>query len=420
MDAYPTTLVLGAAVLVAARLLSGSRGDAGRGKIRPGIKFLQVAGWLLMAAGLLSVLQLALGRGAGLLFWLASLVLLSLAQARRRQAERNALLWVLSVAAERQVPLPAAAEAYAEECGGRCAQRVRRLAEMLRAGVSLPECLRLQRRLLSDAGLMAARAGSHAGALGPALREAAAAGSTHEAAWQSLAGKLLLLYWAGWAAIAAGMFAPLAVVPAIREIFESSAAELPAATRFIVDAYEVVGSLAFVLIPLQALLGVVLPLYLLLNYLGWAPWRVPPADRLMLGLDAAVVLRAVALYAERGRPLPEALDALSKSRPRRSMRRRLARAADDARQGRDWCESLAARGLARTADVPLWRSAERAGSLSNVLRSTAERNERRVVRRWRWALHAGFLAMLAGLGLGTAIFVGAFLLPLIEIIGMLA
>ena len=100
--------------------------------------------------------------------------------------------------------------------------------------------------------------------------------------------------------------------------------------------------------------------------------------------------------------------------------RRLERASSDVRQGRDWCESLEARGLVRAADVPVLRSAERAGNLPWALRTTAESNERRVVNRLQAALHVAFLLVLAGLGLGTALFVGAFFVPLMEVIGKLA
>lgn len=407
-------LLLGAAVLVALRLISGGRRETGRDA---GHLVINTIGWLLLATGLLSVLQLCLGTGLGVTFWFASLVVFGMALSRRRSAERNALLWVLAIAAERQMPLPAATEAFADEWGGRYAQKVRRLADLLRAGFSLPDALKRQKRTVSDSGLVAAAAGNDAGALGPALREAAVAGSLQEPLWQAVASKLLYLYFATWVAIGVGTFLVVKIAPAMQDIFDDFAMELPRMTEFVFLASEWLGHYAILWLPLHLLFGVALPVYIVLYYLGWVHWRIPLLDRLTLRLETAVVLRSLALFAERGRPLLAAFDSLSLVYPRRWVRRRLERAYTEVLHGGDWCESLESQGLVRAVDVAVLRSAERAGNLPWALRTTAESNERRVVYRLQALLQVAFLVVLACLALAAAIFVTAFFLPLIEMIG---
>jgi type II secretory pathway component PulF len=404
-------------VLVALRLFSGPRRATARDA---GHLMINLIGWVLAALGLLAVLELCLGDALGVLFWLASLVVVGMALSRRRSAERNALLWVLAIAAERRMPLPAAADAFADEWGGRYAQQVRRLADFLRAGFSLPEALKRQKRTVSDPGLVAASAGSDSGGLGPALREAAVAGSLQEPLWQAVAGKLLYLYFATWMAIGVGMFLMVKIAPAMLEIFDDFEMELPLMTQLVFGASETFASLAVLLVPLQLLFGVLLPLYIVLYYLGWVHWRIPLLERITLRLETAVVLRSLALFAERGRPLLAALDSLSLVYPRRYVRRRLEGAYTEVLHGGDWCDSLESHGLVRATDVAVLRSAERAGNLPWALRTTAESNERRVVFRLQALLHVAFLVVLAGLAVAAAVFVTAFFLPLIGIIARMA
>ena len=122
--------------------------------------------------------------------WSVILLVVVVETVRARRATRQyALLWVLTVSAERGMPLVEAIEAFAEECGGRW-HRARRLAAMLAQGVSLPDALARSPRLLPPHVLPLVRVGCQSGALAPALRQAATIHNQRDAAYLSVMAKL--------------------------------------------------------------------------------------------------------------------------------------------------------------------------------------------------------------------------------------
>ena len=74
----------------------------------------------------------------GFLLWMALLLVVVEVFVKHRVARQYSLLWLLTVAAERLIPLIPAIEAFAQEQWGGFALRARRLAAMLTAGVPLP------------------------------------------------------------------------------------------------------------------------------------------------------------------------------------------------------------------------------------------------------------------------------------------
>ena len=140
-----------------------------------------MTGWVLIAVGLLGnfagmfvVARPFPGRIIGLFVLIETL-------RKHWVAQQYALLWLLTVSAERSMPLAPAVEAFARERGGFFGRRAKRLAEMLDSGVSLPDALDRCRRVLPRHALPMMRIGCQSGALAPALRQAATTENLHEA-----------------------------------------------------------------------------------------------------------------------------------------------------------------------------------------------------------------------------------------------
>src|SRR5688500_9929810 len=95
-------IVLGAMLLVARRLIYPARSAAMRDW---GHLALGLGAWAFIVVGGLGVFQVLCGLELGLILWVVVLSVASMIAQRRRAAERNALLWVLTIAAEKQMPL---------------------------------------------------------------------------------------------------------------------------------------------------------------------------------------------------------------------------------------------------------------------------------------------------------------------------
>ena len=245
-----------------------------------------------------------------------------------RATQQYGLLWLLTVSAERSMPLAPAIEAFARERGGSFSRRARRLAEMLKAGVPLPDALDRCPGLLPRYALPMIRVGCETGTLAPALRQAAKVHDLDEPIWTALQGKiayLLLLPAFGFVLL---MFIMLKIVPSFEKIFNDFGTALPAMTHGLIAVSYFIVNFWFLFLPLF-LLGPVLLFYVPMRYFGWTDWDLPGMGRFTRRLDSAQILDTLALVAGQQRPLPEGIAALARSYPKADIRRRLRQAAAD-------------------------------------------------------------------------------------------
>ena len=91
---------------------------------------------------------------------------------RWTRSNKEAVLHLMAVAADQRIPLAPLLDAYALDAPHRDRQRIRRLAERVREGTPLAESLEQNPRLATESTILAVRAGTQSGALGPALRAA--------------------------------------------------------------------------------------------------------------------------------------------------------------------------------------------------------------------------------------------------------
>lgn len=402
-------ILFGAAVLVTARLVSGPR-DPNRDDSMN--LTLAVIGWVLILGGLLVVLSVALNIFAlAVLIAVVAVVVETLA--KNRLSRQYALLWLLTVAAERLIPLVPAVEALAREGGGSFAHRARSLANMLRAGVPLPDALERQPGLLPPDVLPAIRVGYECGALGAALRQAASVREFQRPLWLALAGRLFYLM----VMVALGTlfltFVMYSIVPKLQEIFADFSVQLPAMTQLLISVSH--ACFDWLLGPFLMLFGLLF-LYVLLRYMGLIHWELPGTNRLVRRLDTAAILETLALVAQHRQPLPEAIATLARTYHKRSIRGRLRRVLGDLDRGADWCGSLFARGLIKPADLAILQAAQRAGNLPWALREMADSNRRRLAYRLYALIHLLFPPCVLVLAAAVMFIVVGLFIPIISLI----
>ena len=371
------------------------------------------AAWFFVALLLLAAFFVMMP-GIGIAAWCVAIFVAIEVWRKSWASQQYALLWMLTVSAERAMPLSPALEAFARERGGRFGRRARRLAELLEAGVPLPNALERVRGLLPSRALSMIRVGYEAGALAPALRQATVIYSLHEPIWMGLIGKIAYLLVVPTFGTGILVFIMLKIVPAYQKIFEDFHARLPPLTIALIGVSNFYAQYWY-LFPLP-LLGLLLLGYALMRYWGWTDWDLPGAARLVRQLDSAQVLDSLALVAGQQRPLGDGIAALALSYPKSDVRYRLRLTEADVRGGRDWCESLLDHGLIRSVDRAVLQAAQRVGNLSWALAELADSTRRRLVYRVQTIVQVAFPPLIILIGAMVMFVVVALFIPLIALI----
>jgi type II secretory pathway component PulF len=337
---------------------------------------------------------------------------------KRQAAEQDGLLRVMSLSAQRRLPLSQGIDAFADLCSFSTRRRNLALAYLLESGVPLPQALASVPGVLPSSAIVLTCVGWNEGALPQALSEAVAAsevGRVYRWSFLPKIGYLAVLFLVMQVIIG---FAFYFIIPKFEGIFMDFSTPLPAITRFTISfSHWVINSGAILLlIPLQLFLWVYIPF----RHFGWIPWELPFTGVLFHRRDTAAVLRSLSIGVAAGRPLPATLDLLGRFYPRPRIRHHLIAASRRIEGGMTWHEALRRSGLIRRGEAAVFESAQRAGNLAWALRLMAESNERRLGYRLQVFSQAVFPFMILLMGAIVGIFSLTFFAPLVLLIERLA
>lgn len=437
---------------------------------------------LLSVASTTMFVLAGLGVVIGLIgFWflliplpIVGVVLLLMVLDRTRRAEHRGLIWALAAAANRGVPLPEAARAYADETAGDTGARALTLAVNLERGHPLSLAAKKARLRMGTSMKLAVRLGESLGSLGPAMRQQLTESYQADAALHSVMGRLFYLVAVVLVLASACSFVMLRIVPVFQRMFEEFGLKLPVLTLFVIDMANngwllaavlgvlmtviTVASSGLLVVFIKSLLDYIWPLdsrmsravsllrqairgtlalslFLLLivfwpplclvapfflYYAGWFPRNIPVVWRAFKRFDGALVMRGLALAVRRGMPLPAALQLVAESYPLSIVGSRLEAAAQRVMAGAEWCTCLQGTGFIGAADASVLRAAERAGNLTWALEEMADSALRRQALWLMALLQVLFPAALLVIGLFVFIFVCGLFMPLVSLIQALA
>jgi general secretion pathway protein F len=342
---------------------------------------------------------------------------------RAQAARQSTLLWTLAVAVEKHVALVPFLEALADEAGGRWRWKMRALAELLNAGVSIPDALDATPGILPDDTRLLIRVGAESGRMGPALRDAATQFARRSEALRPPGGASLL-YLCGLAFVMLTVlsFVMYWIIPKLKAIFNGFDMALPALTMAIVQAVDVGVNYFYIFGPLS-LGGLMLAVAVSFELMGWGVGWGSPSRRLTRWfprLQAPLALRSLGIAVDGGRPLLTALKTLAELHPDPALRRRMERVEAEIAQGHECWESLVSVGLLKRGETTLLNAAERVGNLGWALRGMADSIEHRSEHRTRIILELFRPIGILIAGVVVAVFVVGMFLPLIEIINKLS
>jgi type II secretory pathway component PulF len=350
---------------------------------------------------------------------IASAIGLAVVLARRGSTQQETLLWALAIAAERSTPLAPAALALAEQFGGTYRVLVQILAEQLSKGHSLPEALDVTPGVMSRDAELLVRVGWRTGALPQALRSAASARAQRQVAWGSILSRLVYLSVVLIHIQVVVGFISYFVAPKFEAIYKDFGISLPDVTiRVILFTHFLTryGAIFSLLILAELAVIVMTPLAMFgLFYLD-----LPFIDYFFRRRHATLILRALALTAQGGRPITVGLDVLTEHYPSSWVRGRLRAVKREVDGGADWLEALGDHSLIRPADEAVLGAAQRVGNLPWALSEIADANQRRIGYRLQLGIQLMFPLVIIALGALVFLFAAAYFAPIVRLIEALA
>ena len=382
------------------------------------LTYLGIIGRVLLALVLLFALAYLMGP-FGIIAWFILIFTLTEGARKFRASRQYGLLWLLTVSAERSMPLVPAIEAFAKERCGLFSRRAKRLAAMLNEGVSLPDALDRCPGLLPRYAVPMIRVGHETGTLAPALRQASTAYNLHEPVWMAINGRIAYLFLLPVLGLGILTFIMMQIVPAFQKIFADFDTSLPLMTVALIGVTNLFFQFGFLLLPLY-LLALLLMVHILMRYFGLIDTDLPGVTRITRRFDSANILDTLAVVAGQQRSLSEGIAALASCYPKKNIRQRLLQATADIEMGRDWCESLLWHGLIRRPEAAILQSAQRVGNLAWALREMAESVRRRLIYRLQAITQVLFPPIVVLMGLVVMFIVVALFLPLISLISNLS
>ncbi|HEY1785207.1 MAG TPA: type II secretion system F family protein, partial [Pirellulales bacterium] len=294
---------------------------------------------LLMLAGLFLVAEFF-----GLVIWIGMLVVLLTLFVQLPRARRRATLDLLTLAIEKQMPLPPVIRALAADQGG--SGRLLRMADNLERGMPLSRALEADPGLLPRQAVVAAKMGEATGNLAAAFRQVEANDVLSSPVRQALLGHTFYLVSLAFFVPVVVAFVTIFILPKFISIFDEFGIALP---KFTVWTVRFLYSFYWLGICLPIIAAALL-IYVILCYVKF--WPLPTmgwSRRFKRGR----VLRAMSLATDAQRPLGETLTALARSYPRSEIRRNLQACADETLAGANWNISMLKHGLIGVQDAAL-------------------------------------------------------------------
>jgi len=294
------------------------------------------------------------------------------------------------------------------------------LASLLNDGATLPEALDQVGGLMSREAEVLVRTGQATGTLPRALRQAAGIRAVRQAAWGSVASRFLYLAAVFFVTQVITGFIAYFIAPKYEAIFRDFGVPLPNVTVATLRFSHLLAGYGGVPLALLALTESAALVVFLLGLFSSSLGDVPLADSLFRRRHSALIMRALALTTEGGKPIEDGVKSLTRDYPSGWVKRRLSMVLADTRQGGDWVESLHHHSLIRGADASVLDSARRVGNLDWALREMAESNERRIGYRLQFWLQMLFPLLVLSLGAVVFVIVVAYFSPLVRLIEVLA
>lgn len=396
---------------MAMRLTYGARGPQPDDKV---YHVLNVVNWLLFIGAAIPLLVVT--GGLGLLIILFVMGAVDEGLRASRQLQRQTTITLLSLAATRSLPLAGTVFRNATDQGGSVGRAARRLVRELERGEELSVAIRRNQNAVPREAVAYAAVGEASGDVAAALAEASRQPpGVLSGLYRLLVDRIAYLGLLSVFMAAMVTFLILKIVPEFAKILYEFDIPLPAATEILMAATGLFTRNALAVVPLLLFLLLALLVTGVLSLCG-IPVFQGLGDRMLVGRHRAVVLRSLALAAERGQPFERTIAVLAETYPSANWRLRLQKAYNDQSGGTEWSEALRRARVIRGATGALVRAGERVGNLPWTLRTAADREETRDAYRWTAGVQIVFPLLILTFAAAVGFICYALFTPLVELI----
>jgi protein transport protein HofC len=321
------------------------------------------------------------------------------------------------VAAENQMPLAPMVLAFASEQADGFAVRAASLARRLNEGASLGEAVAQSRGVLPPEAPLAVRLGEVSGDLPSSLRATNLDAAFDRTLIPAIVLRALYIVPAMLIFVA---YMNLRAAPSMAGIFRDFDVPLPAISVAVMNSPALRTSNVVATVTLVILATALCWILAWLQWRGTLVPRLPVIKRIANWIDGGSVLRVLTLAARKQVPLPKVFWALARLHPKRSVRGRMRRAAQQVDDGRPWPESLRRQRLLGGRDVAALSAAERNGNLDWALAQMAESYERRANYRLQAILQSAVPLAIVPIGFVVGVVAVAYFAPLARLIWQLS
>lgn len=336
-----------------------------------------------------------------------------------RRNRESYLLWLLTIAAEREMPLGPELEATGEAVGGRTGSQLLGVAGRLEDGQPLGRALAHRDALVPPPTVLAARVGEQTGTLAETLRDAAirSSGTTYQSHQAAYLTGMVTYFWVVFFLFMGIIgFCMYYIVPKFKAIFEDFDVELPPVSVLLIEVSDLFVNWWFVGLPLFLTLIAVTIVGGEISRRGLKNLSLPWLTRWFPRLDTPDVLRNLSRAVQTQTPLPAVLETMSDHHHRPHIADRLQRVLTAVESGQDTWDQLRQNGLLRAREVDLLHSTAAAGNLAWGLRDVADRIERDRSHRWQWWFEVLRPWPILILSLIAAFFALGMFLPLVRLL----
>jgi type II secretory pathway component PulF len=303
---------------------------------------------------------------------------------RATRAQRRALLRLIVVATERNIPLAPLVEAWAADESGMQKHRLYRLAALLQSGTPLPDALEEVRDVLADEEVMAVRFGAQSGTLAASLGETLAEPDMPTIVLLSRWRKTLVYVCIVFVvAVVIVAFLQIKIVPKLNKIIEEFDIPMPQSLEW---------SIVFATFSVRYWFLLVLAIAVVF-WLVFTSWPGRRLRRAILGrmfrspreVRIADVLQQLGIAAAAGRPVAGAISTLARYHYDPALRHQLLFVRNEIEQGADVWQSMQSVGLLNPPETRVLISSERIGNRAWALKQLAHHKRRQTTRHLaRW------------------------------------
>jgi type IV pilus assembly protein PilC len=410
---------VGVSLRMSLKLLYGARGPRSDDPI---FQILNVLGWglILFPAGMIAV------AGTSFISILLGLIVMSTVVdviVARRELQRHAI-WALLSTDSRQSP--DSLSRHQNRFTGIVGRAFRRLIKFLESGGTMSFAIAENPKAIPrEAQAIASISAMNSGSAFPARHSSnnlslSTIGLETLPNWQDLTKRASYVVTILITMALIMTFVMIKIVPSFQAIFDDFELELPQITRMLVSvSYNFATSGVAAVLVLLIILLLLAAISTAIAYLCDLPVLRPLTDRVFMGFHRSLVLRLLAIAAQKGEPFTQVLHQLIHERPNypsRVVRRQLDKVNRLMLNGYDWKEALAGASFIKRADIPMLTTAEVAGNLPWVLQILADQKSRMLIFRWKAFEQVAFPIVIVVIGLIVGIFCIALFVPLVHLI----